>query len=293
MFLTVFVVGRGVERGLERAVQVLMPLLAALLVLLLGYAMAEGDFAAGLRFLFQPRFSELTAQGMLEALGHAFFTLSLGMGAVMAYGAYLPQEASITQTSIAVVIADTAVALLASLIIFPIVFANGLDPASGPGLVFQSLPLAFGQMPGGTIIAVLFFLLLTSGAWTSAISLMEPAVAWFVESVGVSRAEAATLCGVLIWLLGLLTIMSFGPWQEVTFLGGTFFDNLDYLSNNVLLPFGGLAIIIFAGWVMARNSTSDELAPISQRGFRLWRFAARFVTPLAVLLVFLHAIALF
>jgi NSS family neurotransmitter:Na+ symporter len=255
--------------------------------------MVEGDFAAGLQFLFEPRFGELSSQGVLDALGHAFFTLSLGMGAVMAYGAYLPPDTPIVQTSVAVVLADTAVALLASLIIFPIVFANGLDPASGPGLVFQSLPLAFGQMAGGTLVAVLFFLLLTSGAWTSAVSLMEPAVAWLVESRAWTRARAAGLIGSSIWLLGILTVLSFGPLQNLRFLGGTFFDNLDYLSNNIMLPFGGLAITIFAGWVMARMSTYDELNPISDRAYRLWRFTARYLTPLAVLLVFLHAIALF
>jgi neurotransmitter:Na+ symporter, NSS family len=290
---TVVVVARGVERGIERAVRVLMPALVALLVLLLAYAMIAGDFARGLAFLFEPRFEDLTGESVLIALGQAFFTLSIGMGSIMAYGAYLPQEASIGRTSVAVVLADTSVAILAALVIFPIVFANGLDPASGPGLVFQSLPLAFGQMPGGVIIAVLFFTLLTFAAWTSAISLMEPAVAWLVETTGIRRAQAAVMIGTVIWALGFLTVLSFGAWSDVTFLRGTFFDNIDYLTNNLMLPLGGLAIVVFAGWAMARNSTADELDPAAGRSYRLWRILARYVTPIAVIVVLLNALGVF
>jgi neurotransmitter:Na+ symporter, NSS family len=290
---TVVVVARGVERGIERAVRVLMPALVALLVLLLAYAMIAGDFARGLAFLFEPRFEDLTGESVLIALGQAFFTLSIGMGSIMAYGAYLPQEASIGRTSVAVVLADTSVAILAALVIFPIVFANGLDPASGPGLVFQSLPLAFGQMPGGVIIAVLFFTLLTFAAWTSAISLMEPAVAWLVETTGIRRAQAAVMIGAVIWALGFLTVLSFGAWSDVTFLRGTFFDNIDYLTNNLMLPLGGLAIVVFAGWAMARNSTADELDPAAGRSYRLWRILARYVTPIAVIVVLLNALGVF
>jgi NSS family neurotransmitter:Na+ symporter len=293
MAITVFVVARGVERGLESAVRVLMPALIALMLVLLGYSMVEGEFAQGLAFLFEPRFDELTADGVLQALGQSFFTLSVGMGAIMAYGAYLPDDASIVKTSIAVVLADTGIAVLSALVIFPIVFANGLDPASGPGLVFQSLPLAFGQMPGGTFIAVLFFLLLTFAAWTSAISIMEPAVAWFMETLKFARVKAACTVGGIIWLLGFLTVMSFGPWSGLTFWNGTIFDNIDYLTNNLLLPIGGLAIVVFAGWIMARISTADEVDPLCGRSYRLWRFGARYVAPIAVVLVLLNAIGLF
>ncbi len=291
--ITIFVVARGVERGLESAVRVLMPALVALMLLLLGYSMVAGDFARGVVFLFEPRFGELTAGGVLAAMGQAFFTLSVGMGAVMAYGAYLPDDASIGRTSIAVVCADTSIALLSALVIFPIVFQNGLDPASGPGLVFQSLPLAFGQMPGGTVIAVIFFLLLTFAAWTSGISLMEPAVAWLIESRGLTRNRAALTVGLIIWVLGFLTVLSFGPWAQFRFLNGTIFDNIDYLTNNIMLPLGGLAIVTFAGWAMARNSTADELDPEAGTGYRLWRVTARYVAPVAVVLVLLNALGLF
>ena len=292
MLMTVLIVSRGVERGLEQAVRVLMPALVGLLLVLLGYSMIAGDFAAGLRFMFEPKFSELTREGALEALGHAFFTLSVGMGAVMAYGAYLPAETSIGKTSVAVVCADTGIAILAGLVIFPIVFANGLDPATGPGLIFQSLPIAFGALPGGVIIAVLFFLLLTFAAWTSAISLMEPAAAWFIERWEMTRESAAWIVGGTIWALGFLSVWSFSVLSEFTPFGRTMFDNLDFLTSNIMLPFGGLMIVFFAGWIMCRNSTADELDPEAGPGYRAWRFSARFIAPTAVVLIFLNAIGL-
>jgi NSS family neurotransmitter:Na+ symporter len=293
MLGTVFVVALGVERGLERAVRIMMPALIGLLLILLAYGVVAGEFTRGVLFLFEPRFEELTPEGVLEALGQAFFTLSVGMGAIMAYGAYLPDEASITHTAVAVVVTDTLIAMLAALVIFPIVFANGVDPASGPGLVFQSLPLAFGQMPGGIFVAVIFFLLLAFAAWTSAISLMEPAVAWFMETLHFTRASAATVVGGIIWMLGLLTVLSFGPWSDIRFMKGTFFDNLDFLTNNLMLPLGGLAIVVFAGWIMAGNSTADELDPDAGIIYRVWRISARIVAPIAVVLVLLHAVGLF
>ncbi len=293
MVLAVGVVVLGVEKGLERAVRVMMPALIALLLILLGYSMTTGNFAEGLEFLFAPRFDELSADGALNALGQAFFSLSVGMGAVMTYGAYLPQEESIGRSCFFVVLMDSAIAILAGLVIFPIVFANGLDPASGPGLVFESLPLAFAQMPGGTVVAVLFFVLLSFAAWTSAISLMEPAVAYFMETRGMKRGSAALLVGGSIWLLGFLTVLSFGAWSDITFWRGTWFDNIDFLSNNVFLPLGGLAIIVFAGWFMADTSTADEIDPQAGTGYRLWRWSARYVAPIAVVLVLLNAIGLF
>jgi NSS family neurotransmitter:Na+ symporter len=270
-----------------------MPALLGLLLVLLGYSMVAGDFAAGWDFMFAPRFSELTRDGALIALGHSFFTLSVGMGAVMAYGAYLPDEHSIGKTSMAIVAADTAIAILAGLVIFPIVFANGLDPATGPGLIFQSLPLAFGQLPGGQIVAATFFLLLTFAAWTSAISIMEPGVAWLIETLKLSRPTAAWSIGSLIWLVGILNVLSFNVIADVTFLRGTVFDNLDFLTSNILLPLGGLAIIVFAGWIMSRNSTADEIDPAAGLGYRGWRFLARYIAPVAVVLIFLNAIGLF
>lgn len=292
MFLTIGVVARGVERGLERAVRFLMPALAILMVALVGYAAVAGDFRQGIDFLFRADFSKLDGEAMLAAMGQAFFSLSVGMGAIMAYGAYLPEGTSIANTSLAVVVADTAMALLAGLAIFPIVFANGLDPASGPGLVFQTLPLAFGNMAGGALFGTLFFVLLTVAAWTSSIGLIEPAVAWSVETYGRSRASAAAIIGGIVWALGFLTLLSFNVLAEVKIFDRTLFENIDHLASNIMLPLGGLLITIFAGWVMCKNSTAEELDIGTGPLYGIWRFLARWVAPAAVLAVFLHATGL-
>ena len=181
----------------------------------------------GFRFLFQPDFGKLSANGVLVALGHAFFTLSLASGVMITYGAYLPEDVSIFQTSVIVAAADTAVALIAGLAILPIVFAYGLDVSEGPGLIFATLPIAFGQMPFGTFFGTLFFIMLSFAAFTSAISLLEPTVAWIVERFSVTRLRAVMVSGTVLWVLSLGTVFSFSNWSEITLFGKTFFDNLD------------------------------------------------------------------
>jgi NSS family neurotransmitter:Na+ symporter len=289
MSLAIFVVARGVERGLEQAVRFMVPALLVLMLVLLGYSINSGYFGEGVAFMFNPDFDRLTWNSVLAALGQAFFTLSIGMGAIMAYGAYLPEETSITGASGAVVTADTTIAMLAGLAIFPLVFANNLDPADGPGLVFDTLPLAFGQMAGGAFFSTLFFVLLAFAAWTSAIGLMEPAVAWIVEKFNKTRRQATIMTGLTIWLIGMGSVLSFNVLSDVTFLAGTIFDNVDYLTSNIMLPLGGLLIVTFAGWVMCRNSTSDELGS-SGALFRAWRLAARFIAPIGILLVLINAV---
>lgn len=291
MATTVFVVARGVERGLETAVRFMVPALLLLLVALLGYSINSGYFDEGLAFMFTPDFAAMSWDGVLAAMGQAFFTLSIGMGAVMAYGAYLPQETSITSATGAVVFADTLIAILAGLVIFPLVFANGLNPGSGPDLVFLTLPLAFGQMTGGALFSTIFFLLLAFAAWTSAIALMEPAVAWVVERFERTRGEAAIGMGVLIWLLGFGTIFSFNILKDFSFYKGTIFSNVDHLTSNIMLPLGGLFITIFASWVMCRNSSSEELGGMSGV-YRMWRFLAQYVAPIAIVFIFLKAVGL-
>lgn len=291
MGITVFVVARGVERGLEQAVRFMVPALLLLMLALLGYSISSGHFGSGVSFMFSTDFDALTWDSVLAAMGQAFFTLSIGMGAVMAYGAYLPEETSITGASAAVVIADTSIAMLAGLVIFPLVFANSLDPADGPGLVFVTLPLAFGQMTGGTFFATIFFVLLTFAAWTSALGLVEPAVAWCVEHLKRTRTQAAILVGGAIWLLGFGTVLSFNVLADLTFYRGTIFDNVDHITSNVMLPLGGVLISVFAGWIMCRNSTSDELGSAGTM-YKLWRFLARFVAPVAIMFVFLKAVGL-
>ncbi|HFE37709.1 MAG TPA: sodium-dependent transporter [Gammaproteobacteria bacterium] len=290
MLMTMVVVARGVERGLEQAVRFLMPSLFVLLIIMVGYAMSMGEFVRGAEFLFKPDFSKLTGNGFLIAMGHAFFTLSLGMGAIMIYGAYLPRNASIAKTSIIIALADTLVALMAGLAIFPIVFSNGLEPGAGPGLIFVTLPIAFGQMPGGLIFGTLFFILLTFAAWSSAISLIEPAVTWLVENKRIQRLHACIIAGTITWLVGIGTVLSFNVISEAKLFGKTFFDLLDYLTANIMLPLGGLAMAIFVGWVMYRRSVYGELEMKDGVAFNVWLFLVKFVTPVGVVVVFLNAI---
>jgi len=265
----------------------MVPALVGLMILLLIFSINTGYFSAGVEFLLAPNFTELSWSGVLIALGQAFFTLSIGIGAVMAYGAYLTQETSIPGTAAVVVCADTVIALLAGLIIFPIVFANGLDPAEGPGLVFMTLPSAFGQMSGGILYAAVFFLLLSFAAWTSAFSMMEPSVAWVVERFNRSWVEAAVIIGFLIWLMGFGSVQSFSVLSEFKFYKGTIYENIDHLTSNILLPIGGFFIVVFAGWVMCRNSTAEELGGVGP-AYSVWRFLARYVAPVAIVVVFLQ-----
>ncbi len=292
ILMTMAVVARGVKSGLEKAVQFLMPALFVILLVMVGYAATTGAFSQGLKFLFNPDFSKLTADGVLVAMGHAFFTLSLGMGAIMIYGSYLPHKASIASTTFYIAGADTLVALLAGMAIFPIIFANGLEPGAGPGLVFVTLPIAFGQMDGGLIIGTLFFVLLTFAAWSSSISLIEPAVTWLVENKGLSRAKTCVVFGAMTWLLGIGTVLSFNHWADYKLFDKTFFDLLDYLTTNIMLPLGGLFIALFAGWVLSRADSREELQMDDGLGYRVWLFLVKFVAPLAVIVVFVKAIGL-
>ncbi len=299
MVITMIIVSRGVRHGIERAVTYLMPSLFVLLTILLFYAMSTGSFMQGLNFLFTPDFSKLTPQSVLVAMGHAFFTLSLGMGAIMVYGSYLPKDTSIAKASILIAAADTLVALMAGMVIFPIVFANGLEPNAGPGLIFQTLPIAFGQMEAGVLIGTLFFILLVFAALSSSISLIEPAVAWLVENKGMSRVAASVWCGVLTWLMGVGSVLSFNLWKaktwsltlfgETLFENKTFFDTLDGLTANIMLPLGGLFIAIFAGWMMRSESSKKELNT-TEKGYTIWINLVRVVAPVAVMVVFLNVI---
>ena len=294
MMLVVLVVSRGLKGGLERSVTILMPALFILLLVAVGYATTTGHFGQAVSFLFQPDFSKLSISGVLIALGHAFFTLSLGMAIMMAYGSYLGRDVSIGRTAVIVGITDTAVALLAGLAIFPVVFANGLEPGAGPGLIFQTLPLAFGQMPMGSLFGTLFFILLVFAAWTSAISLLEPVVEWAEEKTALGRTASTILVGVLCWLLGIVSILSLNVWSDVTplamferFETKTIFDLLDYFTANVMLPLSGLLTAVFVGWFVARESLKADLA-LEGGVFTLWYNLIRFVTPIAVAVVFIY-----
>lgn len=288
MVMTMGVVIGGVSKGLGVAVRVLMPLLFVLLLVLLGYGIAEGNFKEGFHFLFNFNFEKLSPHGVQVALGHAFFTLSLGMGAIMAYGAYMPSNAPIGTTVFWVALLDTVVALVAGLAIFPIVFANGIEPSEGAGLIFVSLPVAFGNMPGGTLFGTLFFILVTIAAWSSSISLIEPGVAWLIESKRFNRVTANLCLGFIAWFIGLGTVLSFNDWagEDYHILHMTFFDFLDFLTVNIMLPLGGLFIAIFAGWFMRKEYVRKEMMHTSGGMFNLWYFMVRFLSPLCVFAVF-------
>lgn len=293
MIITIGIVSAGVEAGLEKAVKFLMPALLGILLVLFGYSAASGYMDQALTFMFTPDFSKVTPPVVLSAVGMAFFSLSLGMGAIMMYGAYLPDNASIPKLALAVVSADTAVAILAGLAIFPIVFANGLEPGAGPGLVFETLPLAFGQMTGGAVLGTLFFVLLVVAALTSAISLLEPSVSWATRHTFLNRKAAALFAGVLVWLLGLGTVFSFNIGADFKpLLDRTVFDLLDGLTSNIMLPLGGLLIAIFVARFMSRKVLGEELQLEDGPVFKLWHFLLRYVVRVCIILVFLNATGL-
>lgn len=278
------IVFSGVRDGIERAVQVLMPTLFALLVLLAVYNFFAADFGAALDYLFTPDFSKVNGAMVLAAVGQAFFSIGVAMAGMMTFGAYLPGSVSITRSVLIIVLADTAVALVAGLVIFPIVFGFGLDPAGGIGLIFKTLPVAFAQMPGGHVVAVVFFTLLSVAAITSMVGLTEPVVAWLIEHHGMSRPRAVVAVLVAIALLSIASILSYNLWSGYQVLGVDLNGILDYLSNQIMLPLGGLFIAIFAGWFVSAKTSADELA-LGAGPFMAWRFLIRFVVPPAVLLI--------
>ena len=292
MIITMGIVAGGVQGGLEKAVQYLMPTLFALLVLMVVYSMTTGFFGKGLAFLFTPDFSKLSGASMLTAMGQAFFSLSLGMGTIMIYGSYVPKGTSIASTSVAIALADTGVALLAGMAIFPIVFANGMEPGSGPGLIFQTLPVAFGNMTGGIAFGSLFFILLLVAAWTSSISLIEPLVTWMIETYGLSRLAASLWSGLATWLLGLGTVFSFNIWADVKLFDLNFFELLDFLTSNIMLPLGGILIAVFAGWLMKVELTQSELNIQNPTVYLIWQALVRYIAPVAVFIVLLKSIGI-
>ncbi|MBP5979579.1 MAG: sodium-dependent transporter [Halomonas sp.] len=286
MVLVVGIVARGVTKGLEAASRILMPALVVLLLVLVGYGMASGYFGEALTFMFSPDWEALDGGVVLAAMGQAFFTLSLGMGIMMAYGSYLGEDVNLISTARTVIILDTAIALLAGLAIFPIVFANGLSASEGPGLIFVTLPLAFGNMSGGTILGLMFFLLLTFAALTSAISLLEPVVETLEERTPLSRTGSTLVSGIAVWVLGVAALLSFNVWSDVLLFGLNIFDFLDTFTSKILLPLTGLGAIIFFSICLDKEEARKELR-LDIYDFTLWNLLAKYVAPLGVIVVFL------
>ena len=288
--MTAIVVSKGVKSGLESAVIRLMPALLVLLLALVIFSAIEGDFVGGVEFMLYPDFSQVTWKTILIAMGQAFFSLSLGMGALMVYGSYLSSDISIPQTCVIVASLDTLVALLAGLAIFPIVISSGLEMTQGPGLIFQTLTVAFGAMPGGQLFGTLFFILLIFAAWTSSISLIEPMIIWMIEKYNLTRIQAATISSGLAWLLGIGTIISFNVGSEIKIFNMNIFETLDYLTSNILLPLGGIMITIYVSWLISKESINKELNIKSNILRYIWYFSARFIAPIAVIMVMLNAL---
>ncbi len=292
--LTGITVAAGVRQGLERVLKFLTPALFVILFILLAYAMIAGDFAAGASFLFIPDFSKLSTQTVLLAIGQAFFSLGIGLGVLLTIGAYMDRKSSIVKSALIVAAADAGVALIAGLAIFPIVFAHGLSPAQGPGLIFETLPIAFGQMPGGAILGPLFFLLMALAALTSAITILECVVAAVEDYSGMSRRKIVTGLILLLWLAGLGTIYSFNTLTDFHPLGffsafaeRNIFQTLDYIVSNFMMPIGGLLIAVLAGWGLSKSSVLDELQVSDGFWFQSWRFLVRYIVPTAIALVFI------
>ncbi|MAT84385.1 MAG: sodium-dependent transporter [Gammaproteobacteria bacterium] len=284
---TVFIVARGVIKGLETAIRWFMPLLFVLLFVLLGYAVTTEGFQQGWDFMFAFNWETVSGDTVLIAMGQAFFTLSLGMGAIMAYGAYVPSSASIGSTVAIIAGLDTLVAVAAGLAIFPIVFANGLEPGQGPGLMFVTIPLAFGQMPLGALFGTLFFVLVSFAAITSAISISEPALAYLVETYNAKRSRVAISLGVISWIIGIGTVLSFNLWADVHIVGErTFFDFVDHVSQNIMLPLGGMLIALFAAWGLPKTVVGSQLGLQKPWVNVVWKLLCGVVAPLGVAVVF-------
>jgi NSS family neurotransmitter:Na+ symporter len=269
-----------------------------MLLVMIGYAAVEGDFRAGWNFLFSTDFSKIDGQTVLVAIGQAFFSISVAMGLMMIYGAYVPQNVSLVKSALIIAGADTLIALLAGLMIFPIVFENGLDPASGPGLIFRTLPTAFAGMAGGSIFGALFFMLLAFAAVTSTIAIIEPIIAYAHDKWRMRRSTACVIFGFLAWLIGLASVFSFNILADFTPLGMfdvfadmTLYHLIDYLTANILMPLGGILIAIFVGWRMQPEVLAEELSFGSPLLFKTWLWTMRVVAPAAILWILVNSVA--
>ncbi|MAL96015.1 MAG: sodium-dependent transporter [Haliea sp.] len=291
LLLTGTIIYAGVKDGIERAVTIMMPLMFLLLVGLATYNYFAGGFMEALVWLFTPDFSKITPAAVLAAIGQAFFSIGVAMGGMMIYGAYLPKDVSIGQSVLMVVVADTLVALLAGLVIFPAVFHHGLDPGAGAGLIFQTLPVAFAQMPGGHLFSILFFLMLTVAGITSMVGLVESVTGWIEDRLGAPRHRSAVAVVASVALFSVLSLLSYNVLQDLDFGGGNLNDSMDYFSNQILLPLGGLLIAVFAGWVMGHDAVRDELSDLSPKAFALWYGLVRYVVPPALAIIFIMGVS--
>jgi NSS family neurotransmitter:Na+ symporter len=296
MFFTAFIVYRGIRNGIEKYTKILMPLLLIIIIILGIRSITLPGAGEGLLFLFKPDFSKITGTVILEALGQSFFSLSIGMGTLITYGSYIGKTEKLGNTALSVSAADTLIAILAGIAIFPAVFAFGIAPEAGAGLVFITLPLIFEQMTGGYFFALIFFLLLSIAALTSTISVLEVVTAYLAEELNLGRKKATLLAASSIAVLGVACTMSQGPWSAISVGNNNLFDLLEMISANIMLPLGGLLIVIFVGWYLSKETVIDELSNEGKlkAGFRyLYLFIVKFLAPVAIAFVFLHGLGFF
>jgi NSS family neurotransmitter:Na+ symporter len=297
MLITISIVARGISRGIERTCRILMPLLFVLILVMVFYGATRDGFKEAVDFIFKPDVHKLRPSGVLEALGHAFFTLSLGMGAMITYGSYQKSKRALAGESLTIAGLDTTIALLACLMIFPIIMTYDQEPAAGPGLVFESMPLAFAELGRtGMLLGIIFFGLVVFAALTSAISLLEVVASYFIDSRGWARSKAAWLVGGAIFFFGMPAAFSDDPgfkmpgWAES--YPASFFDTMDYMATNWMLPLGGLLIAIYAGWVMPSRLRNAELTGLSPALISGWLLLVRFVAPALVIVVLLQKVGI-
>ena len=291
MLITILIVLGGVTSGIEKWSKVLMPSLLLILFVLMVNSLMYPGAGEGIRFILKPDFSKLTRAGILEALGHAFFSLSLGMGAMLTYGSYLDKETNISSSALEIVVLNTIYALMAGLMIFPIVFTYRVDPQIGPGLFFITLPEIFARMPGGQIVAIFFFVLVAFAAITSAISLLEVVVSFFIDELNWSRKKADFTMGMVIFLMGIPSALSWSRLKGFTIFGNRdVFDSLDFLATNYMLPIGGFFIAIFAGWILTHGEKEAEIKKIENtfHFYDIWHFLVKYISPLAVFIILLQ-----
>jgi NSS family neurotransmitter:Na+ symporter len=288
--ITGLIIYAGVQDGIERAVSVMMPLMFLLLVGLAAYNYFAGGFDKAIQWLFTPDFSKISGSTWLAAIGQAFFSIGVAMGGMMTYGSYLPKNFSITNSVILIVFADTLVAVLAGLVIFPAVFHYNMDPAAGAGLIFQTLPVAFAQMPGGHLFSVLFFLMLSVAGITSMVGLVECVNAWLVDKYDMHRHKSAVLVIGSVAVFSVISILSYNAFSDLGMGGKNFNDIMDYFSNQILLPLGGLLIAVFAGWVVHKQYSRDELTSLNATTYEIWHFLIRFVVPVALGVIFVMGV---
>jgi len=296
MVFTGTIVFFGIKNGIEKNVKIIMPLLFILIIALDIRAVTLPGAKEGLNFLFNPDFSKLTAQGIMCALGQSFFSISVGMGIFITYGSYVKDNENLVNVSLSVPLADTIIAILAGVAIFPAVFAFGIAPGSGPGLIFITLPNIFQQMPGGYTFSIFFFLLFVLAALTSSISLLEVVVSFFDEELKMKRSVATVLATLIITLLGMVCSLSLGVLNDYTFFGKNLFDFLDWVSSNLLMPVGGMAISIFIGWEIGKSKVKKELekngSKISSAFLSVFIFIVKYIAPIAIAIVGLNGIGL-